>query len=231
MTAENAELSIVVAIHNQESAVARIINSLLERLDAEYPGKFEIILVDQASTDNSQASIIALANQRSLIRLNRIDSPIDGLSLKRGLEAAISAHVVWCRLEDCHFDTVWSLYKALGDADIVLSHDDTAQKQSIRAKVKGIACKVAKKALSFSPDQCFAPMAIKVPALNGLSYQIDAHRSNFVAELLLRAHKKGLQITEIAAESSPKSMPIAQLPQNAAALGRAIFRARFKKDA
>src|SRR4029453_7953121 len=75
------DVSVVVPTRNRSALLARTLQSVLRQQDVE----FEVIVVDEASTDETPAVLSALGNQR--VRVIRHDSP-RGLSAARNNGAA-----------------------------------------------------------------------------------------------------------------------------------------------
>jgi glycosyltransferase involved in cell wall biosynthesis len=81
-------ISIILPIHNQADHIKPIVEDYLAQL-ANLPGKFEIILVSNASTDNTYNVACELANKYNG-QIKTIDTPIAGWghAVKLGLKEA-----------------------------------------------------------------------------------------------------------------------------------------------
>jgi glycosyltransferase involved in cell wall biosynthesis len=117
---EHCCVSIIVPFYNAEPHLKRCINVLLEQ---DFNNSFEVIMVDDASTDNSQ-SIIKMRNS-PLIKLR--SSPTNaGPSAARniGLKVAKGEYVLFLDADDtistCTLKTLYSHAKE-NDYDLVLS--------------------------------------------------------------------------------------------------------------
>ena len=105
-------ISVVIAAHNEEKRITPLLQSL-EKLD--YPSdRYEIIFVDDASTDRTSALIESFCNKHAhwrLIRLKSQDGFLSGKkrALKEGIEQA-GGEIIFTTDADCTVQPQWLKY-------------------------------------------------------------------------------------------------------------------------
>lgn len=98
------KLSIVVPAHNEAGNIVRCIEAIRDRLDGEPDIPFEIVCVDDNSTDDTASLIAAESEVDSRIRLIRRSPPSGfGRAVRSGLEA-ITGDVVMVFMADLSDD-------------------------------------------------------------------------------------------------------------------------------
>jgi len=81
------KLSIVIPAYNEEGSIAATVNALTERLDAE-PIPYEVVVVDDNSTDRTRAIVDGLAATNTSVRCVPNDGPNGfGFAVRAGLQA------------------------------------------------------------------------------------------------------------------------------------------------
>jgi glycosyltransferase involved in cell wall biosynthesis len=89
-------ISVLIAAYNEESNIIRCIDSLLNQ---DFQGKYEIVIVDDGSTDNTRNLIKSIKTDKLVL----IENPNnEGLvnSLNRGLEAAKGKYIARMDADD-----------------------------------------------------------------------------------------------------------------------------------
>lgn len=84
------KISVIIPVYNEEKAVGKVV-AQITRLFSSLPELFEIIVVDDGSTDKTQAIL------KKLEKIKLICNPYNlgyGASLKRGIKAAEGTHIL-----------------------------------------------------------------------------------------------------------------------------------------
>lgn len=95
---ENPEVSIIVPMYNAEKWVAKTLSSLINQ---SYPN-FEIIIVDDGSTDNSPR-IVEHFSFDSRIRYYHKENGGTGSALNYGHERAKGKYITWCSSDNLYY--------------------------------------------------------------------------------------------------------------------------------
>lgn len=89
------ELSVVVIAFNEEPCIAPVVTELVSALDASRIG-YEVVLVDDGSSDGTLAAMRALAADSPRLRVVALDRNRGiGAALRAGFDAARGTHVTW----------------------------------------------------------------------------------------------------------------------------------------
>lgn len=88
-------LSIVIPAYNEERRLPDTLQQVLQYLDQQpYPA--EVLVADDGSTDRTAAVAAAIAQERSNVRVLRLDHRGKGYAVRAGALAALGAHVLLC---------------------------------------------------------------------------------------------------------------------------------------
>ena len=115
------DLSVVVPVYNEGVLVETLIHDLERALPA-MSSRFEVVVVDDASTDETAGILARLARERPWLDVRRNDANAGhGASVLRGLDAAAGAWILQSD-SDGQFviDEVERLWERRLDADLVL---------------------------------------------------------------------------------------------------------------
>jgi len=82
------QLSIVIPAHNEEFVIAETVKSLDKCLNGEIPGKYDILIVADHCTDNTEGILEELSVQYDNVKwIRNNDSPGFGMAVRRGLNS------------------------------------------------------------------------------------------------------------------------------------------------
>ncbi len=81
-------ISIVLPVYNEEKLLGRSVSALVDRLAATVNDEFEILLVENGSTDQTPQIAGALAEQYPPVRLEHLPRPSYGQALRHGISCA-----------------------------------------------------------------------------------------------------------------------------------------------
>lgn len=91
----DASVSVIIPAYNEGAGIRRAVETVYAFLKNNFPG-FEIIVVDDGSTDSTAAQIESLLPR---VPLQAIRNPVNrgkGYSIRRGVERAEKEHVFFC---------------------------------------------------------------------------------------------------------------------------------------
>lgn len=221
-------LSVVIAAYNEEKVISATIRSVL---DTDYPGTFEIIVVDDGSKDETAKEVQKLAFVDNRIRL--IQQPNRGKSAALSNGIAEASHQIIVFLDaDTHFDrsTLTQLVQPLEDPQVgsVSGHAKVGNLRSFMARCQSLEyiCGFNLDRRAYTVWDCItvAPGAISALRRSALE-KVGGFSEDTLAEdtdLTLSLHKEGYRI-----EYSPHAIAWTEAPETIAALAKQRFRWAF----
>ncbi|GHS99473.1 glycosyl transferase [Bacteroidia bacterium] len=104
---ENLLISVIIPLYNKEESILKTVNSVLNQT---YP-KFELLIINDGSTDNSVAQLNSISDNRVLI----INQPNMGVSAARntGIQKASSDYILFLDADDMLLDNALTVLSSL----------------------------------------------------------------------------------------------------------------------
>jgi len=205
-------LSVVIPVHNEASLLPRVAQELVERLRAlGHP--FELILVENGSTDETSSVVHCLAVERPEVRLLELPTANYGRALRTGMLAASGDVIVNFDIDywDVPFlQDAWALVRhrfdiVIGSKNLLLSSD---RRGLIRRVVSHGFRLVLRLAFRLQVSDTHGikvwRRSHRLEQLMG-SVRFDNHL--FDTELIIRAQRAGLRIVELPVEVSETRKP------------------------
>lgn len=118
-TKNNIQISVIVPVYNAENTIRR----LLDSLQAQTMSSFEVIMVDDGSTDNSATICDEYAHQDSRFRVIHQSNAGVAMARKKGIESAYGIYSIHADADDWVESTMLEELYAKAyetDADIVI---------------------------------------------------------------------------------------------------------------
>jgi glycosyltransferase involved in cell wall biosynthesis len=199
------DLSVVVPIHNEIGILASTIDSMLTHL-RPLTSSFEIILVENGSTDGTRQGALAVAERCPEVRLISLPIADYGAALRAGMAAAVGAAIV-------NFDLDYWDIAFLRDSWMLVQHrfDIVMGSKNLRLSWDGrsIGRRLLSQAFRFWLVVVFRlrvtdTHGIKTwrnsATLRQLMERVHFDRNLFDTELILRGQRAGLRIAELPVE-------------------------------
>jgi glycosyltransferase involved in cell wall biosynthesis len=203
--AETIELTIIAPMYNEAENVASTADKVAAAMEG-FDGEWELIVVDDGSTDDSRARAEALAEERPWLRVvGYTPNAGRGRALRTGFEAARGDCVVTVDFDLSYEPThILRLYEALqgdGAPDVVLASaympggtvEGVPWKRLMASKWGNVALRLA------WPERIHTSTCIvrgyRRDALERLELTED--RKEIHLEILSQAFERGLRVTEI----------------------------------
>lgn len=199
-----SELSIFFPAYNEEKNIEDVINETLAVAD-EIAEKYEIVIVNDASKDNTKAIVENIARTNPMVRC--VSHPINrgyGGALKTGFESAKYNYVFFSDADrQFSIDQLKKFIPLADEADLVIGYRINRQDPFYRvmnAKAYNILIRILFRLPIRDIDCAFK--LIKKRVLD--SVEIDAESQFISAELLIQAHYKGFRIEQIGVDHLPR---------------------------
>lgn len=199
------DLSVVIPIHNESAILASHVDAMLAQLHP-LAASFEIVLVENGSTDDTVRVARALAERCPEIRVVALAAANYGAALRAGMDAAAGAVIV-------NFDIDYWDIPFLRDAwmlvqhrfDIVIGSKNLRLSSDRRAILRRVVSQGFRVALNFGFGlRVTDTHGIKVwkcsATLRQLMGQVAFAGNVYDTELILRAQRAGLRIVELPVE-------------------------------
>lgn len=130
----NRDISILVPAYNEEENLGDVIRSL-EQVVPVLTSDYEILIIDDGSTDGTHAVAKRLAAKNTHIRVIRHDTNKGfGITVKDGIAKATKTYITGLPGDnDTDVSLIEAFIKHLGDADLLIGvMDDNRQRSGIR---------------------------------------------------------------------------------------------------
>jgi glycosyltransferase involved in cell wall biosynthesis len=195
-------ISIIVPTHNNEDQIAELVESIHTSLEPA-SGAYEIIVVDDNSTDLTLAKLLALKATHPLRLLSKIGKPGKTASILQGIHAAQSDTI--CLIDPVGYDSPEAIIPMTRliqnhNADIVVSHHEQARPRSIYAAINYgvdfIFCRLLLGVNHYRPSSLKICQKHIFKTLN-----LKPSTANFNLELFVKAKRFGFNVMNYAPQA------------------------------
>ena len=198
-----AELTVVLPAHNEagmlEDAVREVATGLRDRSRS-----FEIVVVENGSTDDTAAIAVRLASEFPELRALSLAEPDYGRALRAGLLAAVGDVVVNFDVDFCDLDFLDRAVPMVQPADgpaVVVGSKRAAGSADTRDWQRRLVTNVFSSLLRFgfglTVSDTHGVKAMRRAAVAPLAQHCRFGQDLFDTELILRAERAGLKAGEI----------------------------------
>jgi glycosyltransferase involved in cell wall biosynthesis len=200
-------VSVVIPLFDEEESVDRALPAFVDTLRSS-GGAFEVLLVNDGSTDETEARARRMAERMPHVRvLNHSHNRGKGAALKTGLLAA-SGDLVFCTDGDlpAHPDCLRRFRSALGDADVVVGYWSDRRESLRRTLFSAVYQGLLRRLFRIDVRNVNCPAKLwRRDAVRQIAERMRA-RSVFVdAEMLLGARRRGLRVVECPVRYTPRT--------------------------
>jgi glycosyltransferase involved in cell wall biosynthesis len=203
------DTSLVIPAHNERENLSQLVAECRDVLDGE-PGDHEIVVIDDGSTDGSDDLLAKLATEEPRLRvishppgrnIGCHPSELEGLRAARG-EAAV---FLPADLQIRPAVVPAFVAEIRRGADVVASHRvhraDAAWRRWLGAANNG----VERALMGVGVHDAHSSMALARRALDEIVPHVAARSALIPAEILVRASRLGLRVSEIVVEHHPRA--------------------------
>jgi glycosyltransferase involved in cell wall biosynthesis len=212
MSTDTPELSIVIPVFNEEGILHAAVDSLLEGL-ADLGRGHEIILAENGSTDRTVTVAEEVSRKHPSVKLLSLGQPNYGAALKRGILEARGTYIVCDEIDLCDVDFYRRALEILEQdrADLVVGSKVMSGAADQRPMFRHTATLVVNGLLrvlvGFRGTDTHGLKAMRRERLRGTVERCVVDRDLFASELVIRADREGLRVTEIPIEIVEKRKP------------------------
>jgi glycosyltransferase involved in cell wall biosynthesis len=197
------DVSLVIPAHNEQENLPTLLEACRTALSA-YPGDHEIVLIDDGSTDGTQSLLRELSAQEPMLRplyhppgqnIGCHPSELAGFRAARGdLMLFLPADL------QIHPSVLPAFAEAAKSADVVASHRTHRADASWRRWLSAANNRVERLLMGVDVHDAHSSMALTRRAVDALVPSVVSSSALIPAELLVRASRLGLGITEVEIE-------------------------------
>ena len=226
-------LSVVVPVFNEEAVVAGFVATLRERLDG-LGRTFEIVVVDNASTDATVAAVEPLADGASVRLLRNEVNRGKGFSVRRGMLDARGELRMFCDA-DCgpSLDSLPAMLEAVEEVDVAVGSRvargaQVARQQPLRRRLVGWPFIALTRALMREParDIYCGFKLWRAPAAEAVFTRQQLDGWVFDAEALGLARRLGFRVREVGIEWADREGSKLSIPRVLVPAVRELLAAR-----
>ena len=209
---QDLHLSVVVPIYNEEEQLLEMASSLSPHLDEiAGPGRWQYVLVDNGSTDESPALCSDIAKRWPNSVIIRLDKPDYGEALYRGLMAASGPWAFIINVDFWDADFLRWCFSTRGSYDLVMGSKraDTAlnEQSSYRRALSWGLNTVLQTLFGFVGSDTHGQKFLYLPALRPVFESCIMRRGQFDTEFTLRASRAQLWLAEVPVPIVEKRKP------------------------
>ena len=236
------ELSVVIPVYNEEAILGESVAELRRGLDAE-GWDWELWLAENGSRDRTREVAAALAASDPRVRWFSCPQPNYGAALRMAIGRASGRFVVCEEIDLCDLDfhrRALSLLRA-GAAELVVgskampgAHDRRPLARRLATRAYNLLLRVT---LGYRGTDTHGLKAFRRAALLPVVARCIVGHDVFASELVVRAQRDGVAITEIPVELAEKRAPsihlarrVPRVLRNLARLMAAIHLGRGAKE-
>lgn len=218
-------ISVIIAAYNEGKVIAETLRAVLA---TDYPGRLEVIVVDDGSLDETATEVELVAKADPRVRLLRQENRGKARALQRGLSAVGTGIVVFLDADThCQRDTLRHLVEPFVDDRVgaVSGHAKVGNLRTFIARCQALeyTCGFNLDRRAYSRWDCMtvvpgAVSAIRKSAIDdagGFSFETLAEDT----DLTLTLHKRSQRIVY-----SPEAIAWTEAPETVATLARQRFR-------
>ena len=203
--ADTITVDIMIPVYNEERALPGCVQVLHRFLDEQFPFDWTVVIVDNASTDDTPAVARALADQFDRVDVRRLPRKGRGLALRETWRASTATVVVYMDVDlSTGLDALLPLVAPLvnGHSDIAIGSRLAPGARTVRGPKREFVSRCYNRLIRlthgarFSDAQC-GFKAARTDTIRPLLDHVDDDAWFFDTELLLLAEFNGLRVHEV----------------------------------
>ncbi len=212
------EFSVVIPVFNEAAIIEGSIRELNARLK-KLGRRYEIIIAENGSSDDTAAIARELAAELPAVRLIQVGEPNYGLALRRGIEASLGRYVHCDEIDICDADFHRRALELFvgddGGFDMVVGsktmHGALDQRPLSRRLATQVINGMLRASLGFKGTDTHGLKAFRREAILPVVRSCVVDRDMFASELVIRSERAHKRIVEIPLKLEEKRTPSVQL--------------------
>lgn len=212
------DLSIVIPVYNEEGILRAAVVDLIDRLHgmrdhAPILARYEILLSENGSTDDTVRIGEELADRYPQVRIDSLGRPNYGAALKAGIERARGNYVLCDEIDLCDVDFYARALPLLerGEADLVVGSKAMTGAHDKRPALRRLATQtingMLRVLLDFRGTDTHGLKAFRRDRLMDTLSHCVVDKDLFASEFVIRAQREGKRVAEIPVHIVEKRPP------------------------
>ena len=236
-SAASPEVTIVIPVYNEEPILQSAILELVDRLD-RLDFTYELIIAEHGSRDATVEIANKLAERFPQVRTFSFGQPNYGGALRRGMMEARGEYVLCDEIDLCDTDFHERALAILrrGEADLVVGSKAMKGASDERPFVRRLGTRVIngmfRVTLGFTGTDTHGLKAFRRSAVQPVAERCIVDKDIFASELVIRAEREGVRVTEIPVRVLEKRVPSIHLfrrvPNVFKNIGRLVYAIRIR---
>jgi glycosyltransferase involved in cell wall biosynthesis len=219
------KVSIIIPAYNEADFAKNDLPPLMDWLDSAYGKNYELIVVENGSTDGSLQILQDLAKSRLKLIVEHLDKASFGEPVRRGIEMAAGDVGVLLNADWLDRDFVLSGVEAAKKSDMVIGSKvlsrDLDHRPWVRRQASTALTLVLKHAFGFQFSDSHGLKAFRLGRVKPLATKCTMNEI-VESELLLRIQHSGLSISEIPVEISETRAPRVSFVKRIGSMGKEL---------
>lgn len=216
MNTTSPYVTIVIPIYNEEAILNQSVDDLIDRLK-EFRWRYELVLAENGSTDNTNMIARELSNKYPHLRYFSIGEPNYGKALRKGILEAKGEYVFCDEIDLCDTDFYEQAMEILeaDNSDFVVgsklidgADDDRPLIRHVGSLVINSMLRIS---LGFHGTDTHGLKAFRRNRLVNIAQSCVVDRDLFSSEFVIRAERLGIRIKEIPVRIAEKRPPSTNL--------------------
>jgi len=226
---DHPRISIVIPVYNEEPLLRAAAVDLRDRL-APLGWSYEVILAENGSRDGTVAEAQALCARYPEFSTFSVGEPNYGLALRQGILRARGELVICDEIDLCDTDFHQEAVALLGggDVDFVIGSKLLDGSRDERPATRHLASQLynglLRSLLGFRGTDTHGLKAFRRDAVEPVVHSCLVDRDVFASELVIRADRAGLRMSEIPVRVMEKRPPSINLTRRVPAVLRQLAR-------
>lgn len=195
-----SSISIVIPLYNEDKIVRRELRILKEGLSRVSLEDYEILLIENGSTDNTKQIVDKLAKDDRKIRAFHLKKASYGNAIKKGIGEAKYENIFQFSIDFKSVDFIKKALELSPSFDIVVGSKLLPKSKDTRPLSRRLMTKLVAvliKMLGYEGTDTHGLKYYKRKEISSIIDKIEVKHHFFDTELILRAQKLGVKITEV----------------------------------
>lgn len=194
--------SVVIPVYNEEKLLTKQVTRIIEKIKYfRLPVKFEILLIENGSTDNTCKIANSLTKQYHEVKKYCLPIPSYGQAFKEGLRQAKYPYIFQFDIDFWDINFILKAQKLLSDNEIIIGSKNMNGAHDLRPIFRKLSSRIIEKIINLkfkvNISDTHGLKAIRKEIADRFTDQVVCSNHFFDSELIIRAVNSGFKVAEI----------------------------------